>query len=69
MSEMIERVAQSLCGDDNPANILAVHRTRARAAFETIREPTEAMVYAAANQKGQMSYADVWRAMIDEALK
>jgi hypothetical protein len=34
MSEIVERVAQAICGDDNPANILAIHRTRARAAIE-----------------------------------
>jgi hypothetical protein len=34
--------------------------------IEAIREPTEAMIDAAANTKGQMTYADVWRVMIDQ---
>ena len=44
MSEMIDRVALAICGDDNPANILAIHRTRARAAIEAMRTPTDEMV-------------------------
>ena len=43
----IERVALAICGDDNPANILSIHRTRARAAIEALREPSEKMVQAA----------------------
>jgi len=68
MTEMIERVAQAICGDDNPANVLAIHRTRAQAAIEAMREPTQAMSDAAAERPGQMSYADVWQAMIGAAL-
>lgn len=34
MKDIIEQVAQAICGDDNPANVLAIHRTRARAAIE-----------------------------------
>lgn len=68
MSEMIDRVAQAICGDDNPANVLAIHRTRARAAIEAMREPTDAMSDAAAERPGQMSYTDVWQAMIDAAV-
>ena len=44
------------------------HITAAQFAIEAMREPTLAMSEAAANTKGQMSYADVWRAMIDSAL-
>jgi len=40
----------------------------ARAAIEAMREPTPAMSDAAAATPGQMSYADVWRSMIDAAL-
>jgi hypothetical protein len=68
MSEMIERVAQAICGDDNPANILTIHRSRALAAIEAMREPTQAMSDAAAEKPGQMSYTDVWQAMIDAAV-
>ena len=78
MSEMVERVAQAICGDDNPANILTIHRIRARAAIEAMREPTGLMKDAGAESfefgsddcaslNGQPSKA--WRAMIDEALK
>lgn len=34
MTEMVERVAQAICGDDNPANVLEIHRIRASAAIE-----------------------------------
>lgn len=34
MSEIIEQVAQAICGDNNPENILEIHRIRARAAIE-----------------------------------
>ena len=79
MSEMIERVAQAICGDDNPENILTIHRTRARAAIEAMREPTDAMKVAALSatfdeeRGGDRVYARdvpiIWNAMIDEALK
>jgi hypothetical protein len=67
MTKMIERMAQALCGDDNPENILTIHRTRASAAFEAIREPTPEMLEAAQNWKGQQSYTDIWKAMVDAA--
>lgn len=41
MRGMVERVAQAICGDDNPANILSIHRIRARAAIEAMRELPE----------------------------
>ena len=44
------------------------HLGDARSVIEAIREPTEAMIDAAANTKGQMTYADVWRVMIDQIL-
>lgn len=73
MSEMVERVAQAICGDDNPANILEIHRHRARAAIAAMREPTEGMVEAGQNSgviydAGLVPH-HVWQAMIDEALK
>ena len=58
MTEMIERVAQAICGDNNPDNILSVHRDRARAALQAISEPTEAMLNAAQEWAGQQSYTD-----------
>jgi hypothetical protein len=70
MSEIIERVALAISGSDDPANILAIHRSRAILAIEAMREPTMVMEYAASNWQGpQMTYSDVWRAMVDEALK
>lgn len=38
MKDIIEQVAQAICGDDNPENILAIHRTRARAAVEAYQK-------------------------------
>jgi len=69
MSEMIERIAQAICGDDKPENILTIHRIRARAAIQSIAEPTEAMLTAAQEQTGQQSYTDVWRTMVAAALR
>lgn len=34
MSDMVEKVAQAICGDDNPANVMAIHSVRASAAIE-----------------------------------
>ena len=47
MITLVERVAQAICGDDNPDNILAIHRDRARAAIEVMR-PTDAAIERAA---------------------
>lgn len=73
MSEKIERVAQAICGDDNPANILAIHRFRARAAIEAMREPTQLMLNAGAeafaHHTNEQETANLWRAMIDAAMK
>jgi hypothetical protein len=78
MSEMIERVAQAICGDDNPENILGIHRRRARKAIEAMREPTQAMRLAAVAEWSRPDPTDehestkvfnaIWRAMIDAAL-
>jgi hypothetical protein len=68
MSEMIERVAQAICGDDNPENILAIHRIRARTAIEAMRSPTEAMLIAGGNELDCARELYCWQAMIDAAL-
>lgn len=34
MTDMVERVAQAICGDNNPSNVLEIHRIRASAAIE-----------------------------------
>jgi hypothetical protein len=77
---MVERVAQAICGDDNPANILAIHRIRAVAAIQAMREPTNSMLKAAAKSmspehRPTPEYLSVkekhrarYRAMIDAAL-
>jgi hypothetical protein len=67
MSEMIERVALAISGSDDPANILAIHRSRARLAIEAMREPTEAMK--AVTSENTWHAVQDWYAMIDEALK
>lgn len=86
MPEMIERVARALAmadgmhpqaasndADEQPAWTLYVGM--AKAAIESLREPTEAMVEASAaiygdNYLYRHRYSkDQWRAMIDAALK
>lgn len=80
MSEMVERVAQAICGDDNPQNILEIHRIRDRLAIEAMREPTAAMLKAKGTEdtggRGTVdefldfwSADQVWGAMISEALR
>ena len=44
MSEIIERVALAISGSDDPVNILAIHRSQARAAIEAMRNPTNEML-------------------------
>jgi hypothetical protein len=68
MSEMIERVAKAICAaysndpwDNLDAHWLRVYRTEARAAIESMREPTGPMLSVGSDL--------MWRAMIDEALK
>jgi len=78
MSEMVERVARvmwnahvgpTIAWDDNFWRDSDIEwLERARIAIAALREPTEAMV-AAANQLNHPRDVEVWRAMIDEALK
>lgn len=67
MSEMVERVALAISGGDVPASILEIHRHRARAAIEAMREPTKKMVQEALCSANFP--IGTWEAMIDEALK
>jgi hypothetical protein len=72
MSEMIERVAQAICGGDDPASILAIHRRRARAAIEAMREPMENMLFVGSNDEAGFTARNLresWHLMIEEALK
>lgn len=79
MSEMVERVALAISGSDDPANVLEIHRVRARAAIEAMRKPTEAMkgagflAVSVRHPDGcnmpRGTEAEAWSAMIDEALK
>lgn len=83
MSEMIERVALAISGSDDPANILWIHRERARLALEAIRKPTinmvgagQQVVWKGGARPGPVtvevttgSFAEIFTAMIDEALK
>lgn len=79
MSEMVERVAGAIydaAGDCDQEMNLAAARALARAAIAAMREPTEAMKAAggfAYMERGGMNARDgsddIWRAMIDAALK
>jgi hypothetical protein len=73
-SEMIERVALAISGSDDAANILGIHRDRARLAIEAMREPTSGMIAAGDeiipdNATYEDNAANAYRYMIDEALK
>ena len=81
MSEMIERVARTLCMqlqiDEGfsaesaaraaTSNMWKNYRNAARMAIEAMREPTQAMLQALNNCGGDTDA--IWPAMIDEALK
>lgn len=81
MSEMVERVARAIAEEINGGKFddarwynddqRDVHRRRARAAIEAMREPTEAMLTAgdSAMIRKDDAAADAWQAMVDEALK
>ncbi len=79
MSEMVERVAKVLASRNSDAK-WTWYLNDARAVIEAMREPTEAMCKAQGtnnlgspdNVSGYLdcwSADDVWRAMIDAALK
>ncbi len=79
-NEIVERVALAISGSADPANILEIHRSRARLAIEALRKPTDAMIESAKrpytygndeimNNALRRSIAGYWSAMIDEALK
>ena len=82
MSEMVERIAIAVCEADgclwSEATDLdkGLYRDTARAAIAAMREPTDAMIgqgygYAISYEDEGVveSPSEVWRAMIDEALK
>ena len=69
MSEMIERVARAIGVPEQNGLVCEWSLKAARAAVEAMREATQTMTVAASMQPGQQSYADIWRTMIDEALK
>jgi hypothetical protein len=73
MTEMVDRVALAISGAPFPSERA---RSRARAAIEAMRGPTDAMIYSGGEfiedncanpREPQMRAA--WDAMIDEALK
>jgi len=70
MSEMtmVEVVALAISGGDDPANILAIHRERARLAIAAMREPTPQMIDAGDDVE-RIAVRPIWQAMIDEALR
>jgi len=76
MSEMIERVARTLCvangeDPDKPSGAFGEwwksYENEARAAIEAMREPTDVMVGAAVSYKSA-GVIDIWQTMIDFAL-
>lgn len=68
MSEMIERVALAISGSDDPANVLSIHRSRARLAIEAMREPTDEMWDACGRAQADFETGIGWVVMIDAAL-
>jgi hypothetical protein len=68
MSEMVERVALAISGSDDPANILHIHRSRARLAIAAMREPTGAMWDACGKAQADFETGIGWGVMIDAAL-
>jgi hypothetical protein len=79
MSEIVERVARAMHAkhfefavpDDGGHPGLFYFREMAKTAIEAMREPTEAMLDGTnyPNTTWDSGDADVWRAMIDAALK
>lgn len=83
MSEMVEKVARAICcprgcdyADYDGKGICALdqlknYEDRARAAIAAMREPTDAMIYAAYRslRDDGLVASEVWPAMIDECLK
>jgi hypothetical protein len=67
MNEMIDRVALAISGSDDPASILAIHRSRARLGIRAMREPTEEM-RCAGEDCGSNAPVAIFNAMIDAAL-
>jgi hypothetical protein len=67
MSEIMDRVAKAI---RDTAFEGGGSREIARAVIEAMREPTEEMRDAATHVEGVAEYfGEVWRAMIDEALR
>jgi hypothetical protein len=67
MSEMIEHVARAINAELFRQGVIVNFGTvLARAAIESMREPTEAMYEAGGMAEGEAP--DLWRAMIDAAL-
>lgn len=76
MGEMIERVARAIWiqsgfgpeGFKPDGFYASPYMGKACAAIEAMREPTETMLTAARERRGQQSYDDIWRDMIDAIL-
>ncbi len=61
-------IKRSLTGEEC-FRVEGEYTNMARAAIAAMREPTETMLKAAQERKGQQSYTDIWHDMIDAALK
>ena len=71
-SPLVERVARALCEDcglDWETATQEGWERQARAAIAAMREPTEAMLEAGRSTPPRTRCLEVYRAMIDEALK
>lgn len=68
MSEMVERVATAIEARVSQPGQCS-YQDMARATFEAMREPTEAMIEAAWADALAEDAKGVWQEMIDEALK
>ena len=73
MSEMVDRVARALIDADPHIHgyhetHMEIKRPAARAAIEAMRQFTQEMAIAAIDERHE-GMADMWNAVIDEALK
>lgn len=73
MNEMIDQVAQAMAGKEEWAMVDEQDRNGwreiARAAIEAMREPTLQMIFQGEDAGANSAPIDVWKAMIDEALR
>jgi hypothetical protein len=70
MDEMVEQVARAMAASEPKLAYWDDKRSMARAAIAAMRDPSEAMLDATKALSSSRAYVgDVWRAMIDAALR